>query len=187
MRRETGQALAEYHILFPGAVMLAILVIVAVGGGIGNLYQTGVDIFLAAFQGNYIPPADDSGPDDYICVEESQITGQNGGSFCEQHDHCDHIEPINVPGCPDFNNCSIGYAPKPSVVVIKAGRDYQIYIEEGQQSVSYTTDDGCYEVTYDFGVQSLTWVKLEGGRDCYDASHIQAWQQTTVQTSCPAP
>lgn len=167
--------------------MLAILVAVVVGGGIGDLYQTGVDVFLAAFQGNFSPPADTQGGDEYICVEEAQITGQNGGSFCEAQDNCDHIEPANVYGCPDFNNCTIGYSPKPSVVVVKAGRDYQIYIEEGQQEVSYVTDDGCYEVTYNFDAESLTWTKLWGGHDCKDASHIQAWQQTTVLASCPAP
>jgi hypothetical protein len=187
MRRETGQALAEYHVLIPAAVMLSIVAAVVVGGVVGDLYQAGVDVFLAAFQGNYGPPADDQAPDDYICVEESQITGQDGGSFCEQNENCDHIEPVNVDGCPDFNNCSIGYSPKPSVVVIKAGRDYQIYIEEGQQEFSYTTEDGCYEVTYNFDSESLTWTKLWGGNDCKDASHVQAWQQTTVAESCPAP
>ncbi len=187
MRRQTGQALAEYHVLIPAAVVLAILVVWVLGGGIGELYQTGLDAFLSAFQGTYASPADGQAADEYVCVEESQITGQDGGSFCEQHDNCDHIEPGNVSGCPDFNNCSIGYSPKPSVVVVKAGRDYQIYIEEGQQEVSYTTDDGCYEVTYNFEAESLTWTKLYGGHDCKDASHIQAWQQTTVAESCPAP
>jgi hypothetical protein len=187
MRREHGQALAEYHVLIPGAVMVTILVAVAVGAGIGNLYETGVDVFLAALQGSYSPPTDEQSTQDYICVEEDQITGQNGGSFCEENESCDHIEPLNVDGCDDFNNCSIGYGPNPSVVVIKAGRDYQIYIEDGEESqdtVSYTTEDGCYQVSYDFGSESLTWIKLGGGSDCKDASHLQAWQQTMVAESC---
>jgi hypothetical protein len=185
MRKENGQALAEYHILIPGAVMVAILVAVVVGGGIGNLYQTGVDVFLAAFQGNYAPPQEHGGSDEYVCVEEDQITGQNGGSFCDGHENCELVEPENVIGCDDFSNCSINYGPKPSVVVIKAGRDYRIYIEEGETDVSYDTEDDCFRVSYDYDSESLSWIKLEGGSDCKDASHLQNWQQTTVEESCP--
>lgn len=161
--------------------MLAILVVVVVGGGIGNLYQTGVDGILAAFHGNVSPPPSEPEPTptpepSLLCVEE--ILDQSGGSNCEQHEFCLHIEPGDIEGCADFNNCTINIGTDPGVVVVKAGKDYQIYIEDPTVGFYSWTGDGCYYVSYSGGY--LTWSKLGTGSHCKDASHIQAWEYDNV-------
>lgn len=115
-----------------------------------------------------------------------QIETQSGGSFCEDHEYCDHLEPANVEGCEGemFSYCAINYPTTPDAVVIKAGRDYQIYLEGQSDYISYSTDDNCYTVTYEpngSGGGTLSWSKNFEGSDCKDASHLQIWNKTHLE------
>jgi hypothetical protein len=178
MRKQRGQAFAEYHIFFPGAILLAILAVVVLGNGVGSLYDKAIGGVNDALMGNAGPPPEDEPPENWICVTEEDITEQNGGSFCEHEDNCDHIEPRNVDGCSDFNNCAILIEDKPNVFVIKAGRDYQIYIDSENPYTRYT-DDGCYKVTYWPETRFISWSPLpDYDGKCRDVSHVQAWHNT---------
>lgn len=170
MKKNTGQAMAEYTVLYPGAIILAIAVLWMMGGSVKDLFRRAINDLID----NTSAPAT-------VCEED--ITGQDGGSFCEQSASCDLIEPETTPGCADFNNCSMALDWNPGVVVIKAGLDYHIHIE-AQEQYSYTTPDGCYSVSYSaVGGGTLHWQKTGGGPSCQDVSHVQSWQVDTV-VSC---
>lgn len=167
MKANKGQAMAEYTVLYPGAIIITIALLWVLGGSVKDLLRRGINDLM-----------DSTSAPTSICEED--ITGQDGGSYCEQSALCDHIEPETTPSCADFNNCSVSLDWNPGVVVVKAGLDYQIYIE-GDEQYSYTTADGCYFVEYDDG--QLSWTKVGSGPGCQDASHVQSWQVDTV-VSC---
>jgi hypothetical protein len=167
MKPNKGQAMAEYTVLYPGMIILSIAVLWTVGGSAKDLLRRGINQLM-----------DNTSDPTSVCEED--IIGQDGGAYCEQHERCDHIEPVDTPSCADFNNCSVSLDWNPGVVIIKAGVDYQVYLE-GSEQYSYTTTDGCYYVEYDFGV--LSWSKVGSGTGCQDASHLQSWQVDTV-VSC---
>jgi hypothetical protein len=170
MKTNKGQAMAEYTVLYPGAIILTIALLWALGGSVKDLLRRGINDLM-----------DSTSAHSTVCEED--IIGQEGGSYCEQSALCDHIEPQTTPGCADFNNCSVALDWNPGVVVVKAGLDYQIYIE-GDEQYSYTTADGCYSVTYSGnGGGMLHWQKIGSGPSCHDASHVQSWQVDAV-VSC---
>jgi hypothetical protein len=170
MKRNKGQAMAEYAVLYPGMIIISIAVLWIVGGSAKDLLRRSINQLM-----------DHTSAPTTVCEED--ITGQDGGSYCEQHEGCDHIEPLDAPSCGDFNNCGVVLDWNPGVVVIKAGLDYHIHIEAGEQ-YSYTTPDGCYSVSYSsVGGGTLQWQKVGGGPSCQDVSHVQSWQVDTV-ASC---
>lgn len=144
------------------------LVLVAVGGGVKDLIDHGIEGLMYSFLGGSAPPGSYFNPG-MVCVEESYVVDQqDGGSYCQQHDHCTHIEPGTNEGLFVDQNGDI------TALVIKAGREYTIY-ESG------VTDDGCYYVNIQGDTAS--WRRVDSGPDCKDISHLQMWYDTFMADS----
>lgn len=168
MKHEEGQALAEYHVLYPGAILVSFLALGVIGGAAKDMFRRGIDRILDATT----DPVS-------VCVEE--IRTQDGGSGCEQSDLCTHIEPGDNPACGDFQSCSQGFDWPPGVVVLKASTDYYIHLEDPTAAHAYLSEDGCYSVTYNMW-GTLVWQKVGSGPECPDISHVEAWD--IDDTSC---
>jgi hypothetical protein len=162
---QSGQALAEYHILYPAGILLAIAVVVLVGGAARDLMDHGIEGLMYSLLGGSAPPGSYFHPG-MVCVEYEQIANQElGGSFCEQHENCYHYDrPVNQ-GIFSIAGHDI------NMLVIKAGREYHLY-ESG------TTEDGCYNVT--ITGETVSWERVGSGPDCKDISHLQMWYDTFV-------
>jgi Flp pilus assembly pilin Flp len=163
LRKEEGQSMAEYSVLFPGAILLVIAAAWNLGSGLANRYCEITNVFsngicaVAAAGEGAENPVDESTPTPTpeACVVLQQEQG------CSQ---CDAASPdcICLPGV----NEGTYEADDLKALVIKAGKEYHVFY-------SGWTDDGCYYVqledTYAW------WQKYDDGRDCQDVSHIQAW------------
>jgi hypothetical protein len=162
INEEGGQALAEYMVLFPGAIMLPIAMLFSLGPELRNSYCEVVGVFsngICAVADADINPEDEPDltptPTEEYCVVLTQEQG------CSQ---CDQASPdcICLPGTNEGTYEADGLKS----LVIKAGKEYHIFY-------SGWTDDGCYYVqledTYAW------WEKYEDGRDCQDVSHLEAW------------
>jgi len=174
LKKEEGQALAEYSVLFPGVLMLAIAMGFTVAPTIQTKYCEVVNVFSNGLcevaeaggepDGEEPPagptetstpgPTTTPTPTEEYCVvlQESQ-----GCSQCDAHPEC-----VCLPGV----NEGTYEADDLKSLVIKAGKEYHVFY-------SGWTDDGCYYVqledTYAW------WQKYETGSDCKDVSHVQAW------------
>lgn len=161
MRSERGQAMAEYHVLYPGAILLSFAALWMIGGTAKDLFRRAISEIL-----------DVTTEPVSLCVQE--IVEQHGGSGCEDSEYCTHIEPGDNPACGDFQSCSKAFDWPPGVVVLKASTDYYIQIEEAYGTYASETDDGCYAVTYNMW-DTLYWQKISDEPGCPDISHVQAW------------
>jgi Flp pilus assembly pilin Flp len=161
LKKEEGQAFAEYAILFPGAIMLLIAMGFSLGQGLSDQYCRIVGVFSNGVCAGAVADADLDEPDltptptEEYCVVLQQEEG------CSQ---CDQASPdcICLPGTNEGTYEGDGIQS----LVIKAGKEYHVFY-------SGWTDDGCYYVqledTYAW------WQKYEDGRDCKDVSHLEAW------------
>jgi Flp pilus assembly pilin Flp len=160
--KEEGQALTEYAVLFPGAIMLPIAMIFSLGPELRDRYCDVVGLFS-----NGICAVAEA---DVDLGDEPDITPTPTDEFCvvlepsEGCSQCDQASPdcICLPGV----NEGTYEADNLRSLVIKAGKEYFVFD-------SGWTDDGCYYVqledTYAW------WQKYEDGRDCKDVSSIEAW------------
>jgi hypothetical protein len=161
---QSGQALAEYHVLFPAAILLAIGVVVVLGGAARDLMDHGIEGLMYSFLGGSAPPGSYFHPG-MICVTEEQLIDQDsGGSYCEESDNCYHYDQEVNEGTFTVPEGEI------DALVIKAGTVYHLY-------ASGVTPDGCYNVT--FGGSTVTWQRIENP-ECKDVSHLQMWFDTFV-------
>lgn len=150
IKNQRGQALAEYHVLIPGAVLLAIVAAWVLGPNISDVYRHVTAVILGPME----------------CVPTYD---HEDNSICDHNDLCEKTD------YDDEESGSFTYQDALTVdsVVIKAGRSYEI-VRDDPFKFSYTTDDGCYEVT--FKTNTINWQRIGNGPDCQSVSHIDYWQ-----------
>lgn len=163
-KREEGQAMAEYSVLFPGAMLIVITVAVILGPALQSAYCSvlgpfnpnacGVEVAEAATEEPAEPEVTPTATPE-ACVE---LETTAGCSQCDSSPDC-----ICLPG---VNDGSYSASRQIESLVIKAGRNYFVYY-------SGYTDDGCYHVTLDG--YTAYWVKVRDAKDCQDISHLQSW------------
>lgn len=149
LRNQKGQALAEYHVLIPGSIVL-IGIAYILSPGIMDIYRHMVYILM--------------GPKP--CV---QPYGSEDNFICDQHEDCELAEWEDM----DHGYFELKDALSVDSVVIKAGRTYEIRRDDPYQ-FQYTTYDGCYLVT--FKSNRVEWDRIGTGQDCQGVSHIDVWE-----------
>jgi Flp pilus assembly pilin Flp len=154
LKNEQGQALAEYHVLIPGSIVMIMLAYLLTPGLLDAYRHI---VYLV------------EGPKE--CVV---FNGLEDNSYCDQNENCAKIESE------DMNHGTFRYADAISVdtVVIKAGKTYSIQ-RDNPYAMSYTTSDGCYQVT--FKTNWVEWERLGEGKGCQEISHIDVWQAPICQ------
>jgi hypothetical protein len=147
--KDSGQALIEYIIFYPGVILLAIFILYILGPSIGDLYRHAVRVLS-----RQKPCVTFNGPED--------------NQFCDQHDDCLKAEYSGE------NNGSFVYEGELSIeaVVIKAGLTYEVSRNDPYQ-LDITTDDGCYRVN--FMTNRVDWQRIDTGPSCQAVSHIDYW------------
>jgi Flp pilus assembly pilin Flp len=162
-RNERGQAMAEYHVLIPGSILMVLAAFVLVAEPVKGMYCEAVGLFQNGIcESSVAEAAEGEGGDDLpeptpteYCVPLAQ---EEGCAQCDQND-CTCLEPGTNEG--EYT----GSGPIGSLV-IKAGQDYFIY-------QTTTTADGCYHVTIDGAW--VSWVRVGHGANCKDISHLESW------------
>jgi hypothetical protein len=150
LKRETGQALTEYSVIFPAAVLLVIGAAWVLGTNTSDVYRHVASVIVG--QKECVPQYDH---------------GDN--SICDQNEDCEKAEYEDV----DSGSYTYDDALSIDAVVIKAGKTYEVRRDDPFQFI-YVTDDGCYEVT--FKTNKVSWQRTGGGSDCKGVSHIDHWQ-----------
>ena len=161
LKNERGQALAEYHVLIPGSILMVLATFMLVVDPLKSMYCDAVGLFQnGVCATSEAQVGDDEGeetptpePTEYCVI----LQEEEGCSQCDQGD-CTCLPGVNVGEYTGSND--IGS------LVIKAGREYHVFH-------STTTDDGCYYVYIDGNFAS--WERTGGGRDCKDISHLESW------------
>jgi hypothetical protein len=148
-RKERGQALAEYAVIYPGAILLVIAAAWFLGPSIGDIYRHVTSIIAGQKP----------------CVT---FNGSEDNAYCDQNEDCRKT---------DYEGEQSGtfvYDDELSIdaVVIKAGRTYAVRRDDPYQ-FEYVTDDGCYKVT--FKTNRADWERIGSGSGCQDVSHIDYW------------
>jgi Flp pilus assembly pilin Flp len=157
-RSERGQTFAEYNIMMTAVFILTIGVLGVMGEGLRNPFCVIADLMnwpaCAELQPDWGMPDAPEDPEECVALQEEQ-----GGSQCEASEDCEVLPGVNAgdwySGGETIDN-----------FVIKAGKEYHIY----QSGITF---DGCYEV--DLDGPNVSWIKLSGGSDCQDVSHMQSW------------
>jgi hypothetical protein len=153
-KHEGGQALAEYHILIPGSIII-IWVAYLLSPSLTDVYRQVVSLFRT-------PPD---------CVE---FNGLEDNSFCSHNELCEKAQWEDM----DKGEFTYKDALVVDTVVIKAGLTYKIYRDDPYK-ISYTTDDGCYKVT--IKTNKVEWERIGNGKSCQAISHIDVWQAPLCQ------
>ncbi len=143
--------MAEYAVLFPGAILVIIAAAWWLGPSLADIYRHNVNILLG--QRACFPSYDHS-----------------DNSICDQNEDCEMSEYEDL----DSGSYTFDDALSIDSVVIKAGKTYEIRRDDPYQFI-YTTDDGCYEVT--FMTNSVSWVRIGSGSTCQGVSHIDYWSR----------
>ncbi len=156
MKNQQGQALIEYQVIIPGAVLVAIAVAWIIGPSISDVYRHVVSVIQGPMECVVFDPAEE------------------GNSFCSQNENCEKAE------WEDMNQGSYTYDSALTIetAVIKAGRTYEIR-RDNPFDFSYTTDDGCYLVT--FKTNKVEWERVGSGGSCQAVSHVDIWQAPICQ------
>jgi hypothetical protein len=149
LKNERGQALAEYHVLIPGSIIM-IWAAYIIGPGLQDAYRH-VVYYL-------------QGPKQCVLFE-----GAKDNSLCDKHEDCEKLEYEGM----DSGSFRYKEALNIETVVIKAGRKYDIR-RNAPYKMSFTTDDGCYRVT--FKTNKVEWERIGEGKSCQAISHIDVWQ-----------
>lgn len=157
--------MTEYSVLFPGALLIVMTIAVIIGPPLQDAYCSIVGPFnpnvCGVAEAAEAPGGGEPEPEitptatPEACVE---LQTSEGCSQCDQSPDC-----LCLPG---VNDGSYTASRQIQSLVIKAARNYFVY---------YTgyTDDSCYHVTLDG--YSASWVKVAGGKNCQDISHLQSW------------
>jgi hypothetical protein len=148
-RSERGQALAEYHVLIPGSIIM-IWAAYLLGPGLADIYRHVVSLFREPLP----------------CVD---FGGAEDNSLCDHDEYCEKAEWNGM----DVGSFEYEDALVVDTVVIKAGRSYVIFRDDPSK-ISYTTDDGCYRVT--IKTNRVEWERIGSGKTCQAISHIDVWQ-----------
>jgi hypothetical protein len=178
--RQSGQALVEYQVLFPGTIILVVGILLTFGNQIRDVFDDVTDVFTGEDRGTSL-----------VCVE--WVTQERGGSYCDQHPLCDLIEEGGATcGGTGFSNCYVHFDVAPEFVVVKAAQDYHYYLNP--ESAYYEADmtpDGptCYVVTVTPDTITgegvlLNWRLDTSEPDCQDVSHVQAWGPGSIEEEC---
>jgi hypothetical protein len=146
---QRGQALAEYHVLIPGSIIV-IWAAYMLGGTLSDIYRHIVSIVRVPYE----------------CVE---FNGLEDNSFCSHNQYCEKAQ------WEDMDEGSFEYkdALVVDTVVVKAGTGYTI-VRDNPSKISYTTNDGCYKVT--IKTNKIEWERVGSGNACKEISHIDVWQ-----------
>ncbi len=159
-KAEKGQALAEYQVLFPGAILLAGFMLPILAVGLEQVYCNVADALKPGVCESAQAPAEQTLDAEDEEQEECQVTLQEerGGSQCDQSADCNLL--------PGSNEATYTASREIESFVLKAGQEYRLY-ESGE------TNDGCYQV--DISGDTVQWTKIGGGPNCKDVSHAQSW------------
>jgi hypothetical protein len=166
MKSERGQAFAEYHVLFPGSILMVLAVFVLIAQPAKRMYCDAVGLFSSGVCEGSEAPAGGGGEDTPTPepTEECIVLQQSEGcSQCDEYDNCTCLPGVNE-GTYD--------SPGIQSLVIKAGKEYHVF-------QSGWTDDGCYYV--ELNDEFAWWQKHAGGSDCKDVSHLQSWYTPICQ------
>jgi hypothetical protein len=153
-RNQWGQALAEYHVLIPGSIIM-IWAAYLLSPALSDVYRHVVSLIRS--------PLD--------CVE---FNGLEDNAFCSHNEYCEKAEWDDM----DKGEFIYEDALVVDTVVIKAGVTYTIFRDDPSK-ISYTTEDGCYKVT--MKTNRVEWERIGGGRTCQAISHIDVWQAPLCQ------
>ena len=160
MKNQKGQALLEYNVLIPGAILLAIAAAWLIAPTVSDWYCEAVSVFqpgvCEVVGGAEVVPTEEPTDEPEACFV---LEEEGGSSQCDSTDDC-----LSLPGVNEGSWTSSGEDIE--VFIIKAGTDYHVY----ETSI---TDDGCYFV--DMEGPTVTWERLYDGKDCKDISHTQNW------------
>jgi hypothetical protein len=169
---ERGQAMAEYHVLIPGTIVLAGFLFAFSQGTLSGMFcdivnSLGQEICTAEGGGgggeqlNAEPTPTMPAPTEVACTE---LNTEQGSSQCSQADgSCKALDAVGT----NLNSATHQNANGDiQAFVIKAGQQYRVY-HQG------STNDGCYDVQISGSVAS--WTKIGNGKNCKDVSHIQNW------------
>lgn len=149
-RTECGQAMAEYHVLIPGSILL----VMAAAWFLGPWVKSA---FLRVLRPMVAQKA---------CVPAYDI---DDNSICSHNGDCQKAE------WEDMDSGSVVFEGGLFVesVVVKAGqKHYTFWINPSEFET--TTDDGCYRVS--FSGNAVNWQRIGSGPECQAISHIDVWQ-----------
>jgi hypothetical protein len=150
IKSHKGQAFAEYAIIFPAAVLLVVGSAWVLGANTSDVYRHVTSILRGQLE----------------CVPTYDL---DDNSICDLDDLCAKEDYENQ----DSGSFTYENALTIDSVVIKAGKNYEIRRDDPFQYI-YTTDDGCYTVT--FHTNKVSWDRTGSGPDCKSVSHIDYWQ-----------
>jgi len=151
LKNQKGQALVEYQILLPGAILLATLAGLLLSGPISDIYRHTVSILLGSKE----------------CVVFDPVV--QGNDYCSHHEDCEKAEWDEM----DSGEFVYDDALVIETITIKAGQTYTITPDDHAQ-FEFTTDDGCYRVT--FKTNKIEWDRIGSGPVCQSVSHVDVWQ-----------
>jgi len=163
LKNERGQALAEYHVLIPGSILMVLATFMLIVDPVKGMYCDAVGLFQNG-----------------IC-KTSEVAGADGGAegeetpeptpteYCvvlTQEDGCSQCDQSDCTCLPGINSGFYSGSGDIGSLVIKAGVEYHVYY-------SGLTEDGCYDVAIDGNFAS--WNKVGDGKTCKDVSHLETW------------
>jgi Flp pilus assembly pilin Flp len=163
LKNQRGQAMAEYHVLIPGSILMVLAAFVLVADPVKRMYCDAVGLFQSGVcRESEVASLGGGGADEETPTPEPTeycviLTQDEGCSQCDQGD-CTCLPGTNsgmYTGSGDIGS-----------LVIKAGVEYHIYY-------SGVTEDGCYDVSIDGNMAS--WTKVGNGSYCKDVSHLESW------------
>jgi Flp pilus assembly pilin Flp len=150
LKKEQGQAYAEYQVLVPAGILLATMAGLLLAPPVADVFRHVTAVFTGPLE----------------CVPTYDF---DDNEICDQDDLCAKAE-YN-----DEDSGSFTYEDALTVdsVVIKAGKTYEI-VRDDPFKFTYTTNDGCYSVT--FKTNTISWKRVGNGSDCKSVSHVDYWQ-----------
>lgn len=169
MKKERGQALAEYHVLIPGSILMVLAAFVLIAQPVKGMYCEAVGVFQNG-----------------IC-ETSEVAGGGGGEegeetpeptptevcvILQQEEGCSQCDQGDCTCLPGLNQGTYTGSGPIGSLVIKAGQEYHVYH-------TTTTEDGCYHVT--LAGEMVSWERVDNGPNCKDISHLESWYTPICQ------
>jgi Flp pilus assembly pilin Flp len=156
IKTEKGQALLEYQVLFPAAILLVIAAAWLIGPNISDVYRHVASVML--------------GPKECVVFNPEE----QGNDYCDHHEDCEKAEWEEM----DQGSYEYSSALTVETAVIKAGKTYEIRRDDPFK-FQYETDDGCYRVT--FKTNKVEWERIGTGDTCQGVSHVDIWQAPICQ------
>lgn len=150
-QNQKGQALIEYQVLFPAAILVIIVAAWLIGPNINDVYRHVASVLI--------------GPKECVAYNP-EIQGTD---YCDHHDDCEKAEWEEM----DQGSYTFESALSVDTAIIKAGRTYEV-VRDDPFKFQYQTDDGCYRVT--FKSNKVEWERIGSGITCQGVSHVDVWQ-----------